>query len=78
MEQADFKAKALKILNGPPSEISKIWDLLEGSDSDNVQIKLFREDGDKRPFRAIIFVDGEEAVREVLAFVDKREKAKKN
>lgn len=55
------------------SDLQKMWRLLEESDAETMTFKLFKKtDGrkDRKPFRAIILVEGEEAVERVLAAVE--------
>lgn len=74
MEQNEFKTKALDAMKGPVSFV-KLWNMMEESDSSTIQIKLFRNEGDKKPYRAIILVNGEKDVEEILKYVDGRAKA---
>ena len=57
----------------PVSEIKQMWDLLTKSNAEIMQFKMFTNKGDKKPFRMIVFIEGEAAVEEVNKFLDSRE-----
>lgn len=63
--------KVREVMAGP-ADIENLWKLLGESNAETMQIKLFREEGDKKPFRLIALVEGEEAVAEVMRFLDER------
>ncbi len=55
------------------SDLEKMWRLLEQSGAETMTFKLFKKsDGrkDRKPFRAIILVEGEEGVERVLSAVE--------
>lgn len=56
------------------SDLQKMWQLLKESGAETMTFKLFKKsDGrkDRKPFRAIILVEGEGAVERVLSAVEK-------
>lgn len=75
MNPTEFAAKARAALSGPPN-FDRIWAMLEESGETNCQVKLFKNEGDTEPFRAIVFVNGEEESKAVLEFLDARRAAK--
>ena len=54
------------------SEISKMWDLLKKSGAGTMQFKLFKKNGDKKPYRLIVFAEGVDEVADIMKFLDKR------
>ena len=72
-EKKAFKDKANKVMLGPASEFHKLWKLMEESEAGTMQLKLYREEGDEKPFRAIVLINGEEEVEEILKYLDNRE-----
>lgn len=50
-------------------DIKRMWALLKESNAETMQLKLYRNEGDAKPFRAIIFVEGEEAVEKINNFI---------
>jgi len=66
-----FNAKVNDAMSGPPN-FDKLWKLMAESESPTLEIKLYRKTGDKKPYRAIILVEGERDVEEVIALLDKR------
>lgn len=73
MEQKEFEKKAEHAMAGPAS-FERLWTMMEESESETLQLKIFKNDGDQKPFRAVILVSGEEAVGEVLKYIDSRNK----
>jgi len=53
-------------------DIKRMWELLNESNAESMQLKMFRNEGDEKPFRAIIFIEGEEAVAAVDKFLTER------
>lgn len=51
-------------------DVKRIWELLKESNAETMQMKLYREEGDAKPFRAIIFVEGEEAIEKINNFIE--------
>jgi hypothetical protein len=74
VEQKAFEKKAKEALNAPAGDLSRIWKMMEESAAETCQIKLYKEEGDQKPFRAIIFVQGKTAVKQILEMVDSFEK----
>lgn len=60
-----------KTLAGP-ADLEKLWKLLEKSGSETMEIKLFRNEGDKKPYRLMILVQGEEPAAELLKYLAER------
>lgn len=54
------------------SEIEQMWDFLNRSNAEVMQLKMFKNKGDAKPFRMIVFIEGEEAVEDVNKFLDGR------
>jgi hypothetical protein len=50
--------------------IQQMWKLLNESNAETMQLKLFKNEGDPKPYRAIIFVEGIEAVEKVNKFIE--------
>jgi hypothetical protein len=75
MEKEEIQKRALEALRGPKN-FEALWKLMEDAGEDMTQIELFQEHGDKKAFRAIILVNGETPVREVMELLNSR-KAKK-
>ena len=50
-------------------DIKRFWELLNESNAETMTLRLFRNEGDPKPFRAMVFVEGEEAVAKVEAFL---------
>lgn len=50
-------------------DIKRFWELMNESEAETMTLKLFRNEGDPKPFRALVFVEGEEAVAKVEAFL---------
>lgn len=51
-------------------DIEYCWKLLNDSNAETMNVKLFRTEGDEKAFRSIIFVEGEEAVEKVSKFLE--------
>lgn len=65
------KKRIQEVMAGP-GDIANLWKLLGESNAETMQIKLYREEGDEKPFRLIVLVEGQEAVAEVMKFLDER------
>lgn len=74
MTEEETKKKMSEAMNAPPSDFVKFWKLMDESAAETMQIKLYKNEGDEKPFRAIILVQGKTAVKEVLKLIDDREK----
>lgn len=64
--------KRIKEVMAGPADIENLWKLLSESNAETMQIKLFRNEGDEKPFRLMALVEGEKAVAEVMKFLDER------
>lgn len=72
-DSAEFKTQAKDALNAP-ADFDKLWKLMDDSNAGTMQLKLYKKVGDKKPFRAIILVNGIREVKEILEFLDARDK----
>lgn len=50
-------------------DIQAMWKLLNDSNAETMTLKLFKNEGDPKAYRAIIFVEGEQAVEDVGQFL---------
>jgi hypothetical protein len=55
------------------SDLKAMWDLLEKSDGEVLAFKLYKNKGDKKPFRMIVLVEGEEACQKMAKFTEDNE-----
>lgn len=67
-----MKEKINEAMAGPPN-FDKMWKLMEESNAGTMQLKLFKKEGDKDPFRAIILVNGKREVKEILELLEARD-----
>lgn len=74
MADEETKKKMAEAMKAPPSDFSKLWKLMEESAAETMQIKLYKNEGDEKPFRAIILVQGKTAVKQILEMVDSFDK----
>lgn len=58
---------------GGSIDLVKLWKLMEESNAGTMQLKLFKKEGDKDPFRAIILVNGKREVKEILELLEARD-----
>lgn len=73
MKKEEFKQKAEGAMGSSPATgIEKLWKLLEESGDGVMQLKLYKEEGDAEPYRAIVLIHGKRDVREILKFLDSR------
>ncbi len=47
------------------SDLKRLWTMLEESNAATMSTKLYKEKGDKRPYRLMLLVEGEEEVEEI-------------
>ncbi len=74
MKKQEFKNRMTAAMKGPP-EFERLWKLMDESGSPTMEIKLFRKEGDKKAYRAIILVEGERDVEEIIDLLEKRSEA---
>lgn len=67
-----MKEKIQEAMAGPPN-FDKLWKLMEESNAGTMELKLFKKEGDKDPFRAIILVNGKTEVKEILELLKARQ-----
>lgn len=67
-----MKEKIKEAMEGPPN-FEKLWKLMEESHAGTMELKLFKQKGDEKPFRAIILVNGKREVEEILALLAARQ-----
>lgn len=51
-------------------DVKRMWELLRESNAETMQLKLYKNEGDAKPFRCIVFVEGEQAVEDVGNFLN--------
>lgn len=66
----EMEDKMRKVMAGPPGDFQKLWKLMEESNAGTMEMKLFKEEGDKKPFRAIILVNGVRETQEILELIE--------
>jgi len=59
----------------PAPDIRKLWETLKKSGSERMVLKFFKKEGDATPFRALVFVEGEAAVDELLTRIGEKEES---
>ena len=73
MKSEEVKTKAQATMDGP-TDLTRLWKLMEDSNAGTMQLKLFQQKGDEQPFRAIVLISGRREVKEVLELLDSRDK----